>query len=566
MIIILCVETILAGFCVNANAATKYAKSGVNKYGDKWKYNEESSTLVISPSKTKAKKKNNKAFKHWTTYAKNIEYKDGVTRLSTIFPFELDFGSGNVRNLKIPGSIKTIDEDAFEMCQSLSKVKLGDGVEYIGNGAFGTLFSSEFKSIKLPKSVKYIGSEAFRFCKLETIDIPDSVEFIGPEAFRDCQHLKSVKLPDRITAIRSLTFAGDKILENCVIPESVHSIECGAFMGTAMEEVVIPRNVEVLGSVANWDIERNGEYSIFGKCKKLKKIKIVSKKLSKIYPEALSGINDGVVIEVPIGYKDKYAKMFEEGGLNTNVVINEINIEDNDVDYVYLNKDNVTIKSGMHRRLELVDADNPEEVQWTSSNDDIATVDSSGNVVAKEIGTTSILATYKNQQFKCDVTVGPADEDNDKKALKKLIKYELKRGADCPEDIYDKAYDWYDGRLVGINWEDCRTSGAIDLNAFTHLEYFICGTRDGYEDNYVWRIDADNLAEIKYIKCPWWLADNYNLVSVENAPNVKVTLDWNDYDYEYGRPIYYDFWGRPINIDFSYLTDADYIEAVDVED
>ena len=71
-----------------------------------------------------------------------------------------------------------------------------------------------------------------------------------------------------------------------------------------------------------------------------------------------------------------------------------------------LSSSSLTIKKGSSAALTL----NNTTVQaaWTSSNTGIATVDASGNVTAKGVGTCTITAVYKQSTLSCSVTV-PAE-------------------------------------------------------------------------------------------------------------------------------------------------------------
>ena len=79
------------------------------------------------------------------------------------------------------------------------------------------------------------------------------------------------------------------------------------------------------------------------------------------------------------------------------------------VESVSLNKDNLTLEEGSKEQLKATITPSDatyRNVTWTSSNDSVASVDNSGNVTAKSIGTAVITATTKDgKSADCTVTV-----------------------------------------------------------------------------------------------------------------------------------------------------------------
>ena len=72
------------------------------------------------------------------------------------------FSSTNIASVIIPNSVKTIADEAFTYCSSLSKVTIGNNVEHIGKNAFSNCVS--LTEITLPTTLKSIGDEAFKNC------------------------------------------------------------------------------------------------------------------------------------------------------------------------------------------------------------------------------------------------------------------------------------------------------------------------------------------------------------------------------------------------------------------
>ncbi len=103
----------------------------------------------------------------------HIDIPDSVTEI-------VGFGRSGVTELVIPGNVKNIgtysEDGTFCKCETLTSVKLLEGVTSIGNCCF-------------------------RDCpKLTDVQIPDSVTSIGPHAFRGCDNLNKETI-DRILEI-----------------------------------------------------------------------------------------------------------------------------------------------------------------------------------------------------------------------------------------------------------------------------------------------------------------------------------------------------------------------------
>ena len=102
-----------------------------------------------------------------------------------------------LESVRIAGSVRRIRNSAFENCKALSVVILEDGIEEIGSWAFQ---NCKLREITIPGSIKTIDRTAFDHCPLEKVvlcegvksiesgvfekanwvEIPKSVEHIGP--------------------------------------------------------------------------------------------------------------------------------------------------------------------------------------------------------------------------------------------------------------------------------------------------------------------------------------------------------------------------------------------------
>ena len=93
---------------------------------------------------------------------------------------------------------------------------------------------------------------SFLNCKsLTDITIPDTVESIDYGAFSGCSSLVGITLPNKLNTIDSVAFQGCDSLKNVIIPDSVEMIGWGAFANCPnLNSVTIPKSVTEIGSYA----------------------------------------------------------------------------------------------------------------------------------------------------------------------------------------------------------------------------------------------------------------------------------------------------------------------------
>lgn len=142
--------------------------------------------------------------------------KDGftVSKSGTL----IEYSGNSLDNIEIPSEISGIEVNA------------------IGSDAFRGL---NIKNVKIPNSVKKIFANAFAFCNfLETITIPSSVSEIGASAFFGCQSLKSVTIENGLEEIPVNCFQLCDKLETVVLPESIALINTGAFVDCPLLKVI----------------------------------------------------------------------------------------------------------------------------------------------------------------------------------------------------------------------------------------------------------------------------------------------------------------------------------------
>ena len=181
-------------------------------------------------------------------------------------------------------SVTSIRASAFYRCPGLTSVTIGNSVTSIGDEAFWDCFG--LTSVTIGNSVKSIGYYAFSYCSgLTSVTIPNSVKEIGNHAFENCssltsihiinieawcniefgstwnptnytlylngEELKDLIIPNSVTSINGVTFAGCSGLTSVTIPNTVTSIGYAAFDGcSGLTSVTIPNSVTSIGDYA----------------------------------------------------------------------------------------------------------------------------------------------------------------------------------------------------------------------------------------------------------------------------------------------------------------------------
>lgn len=119
-----------------------------------------------------------------------------------------------------------------------------NGVEEIYDEEFKG--NTEFHTVKLPDSVISIGNSAFQKCvNLKKIKLNFNLQEIGEEAFRECKNLCSVDLPAKIQKIQSGTFMGCELLKNVEFNKNINEISQHAFDGCKSIE-----KIKIFGGVS----------------------------------------------------------------------------------------------------------------------------------------------------------------------------------------------------------------------------------------------------------------------------------------------------------------------------
>ena len=211
-------------------------------------------------------------------------------------------GCTALKNAIIGNSVETIAESAFNSCTSITDVTFGKSVKTIDNSAFN--YCTSLKSVKLPDSVESIGTSAFRNDDAITeVTFGNGIKTIGNSAFYDCDSITAVRIPSSLTYLGNSSFANCDSLKNIEINGNGATIGNYAFEYCYnVESIVIGDGVKNINYGAFYDnrnlksltisdsVETIGDYAFYN-CRSLTQA-IFGKGITSIGNNAFTGFSD----------------------------------------------------------------------------------------------------------------------------------------------------------------------------------------------------------------------------------------------------------------------------------
>ena len=287
-------------------------------------------------------------------------------------------------------------------------------------------------SISIPGNVIKIGKSAFNSSSLQSIDIGSGVKEMENNPFSSCYYLNNISVSpynsyydsrDNCNAI--IEKSSNKLITGCqktVIPETIKIIGEYAFSAPYSGEsmnIVVPNSVETIDAYAFYYVY-NLENITFGKNIKeigyqiinyrdgLKYIRMLSSMPCKIVSGTFeSRVYEKVPLYVPQGSLASYQiadnwknfKTIKEG--EPPVLVTAITLSHSELKLTVGDTQQLT---------DTVAPDNASDktVTWSSSNDEVATVNSDGLVTALAKGTATITCKANDESgvtAVCEVTV-----------------------------------------------------------------------------------------------------------------------------------------------------------------
>jgi hypothetical protein len=192
-----------------------------------------------------------------------------------------DTRKGRLIGLVIPASLKSIGQGAFADNKiAVLDLSAAAALETIGDGAFSR--NSIAKLEKIPQKLSALGNGAFRQNLFgganadgSGIDLSDAVGIteIGVSVFGSASQLRTLVIPNGITAIRKSAFSGSAKLTELDLPATLERVEGsitgeGAFFNTNLTKITIRRAAATPMALPVSDMlfgnnDKNGAFRIF---------------------------------------------------------------------------------------------------------------------------------------------------------------------------------------------------------------------------------------------------------------------------------------------------------------
>lgn len=312
-------------------------------------------------------------------------------------------GCSALETVALPDRMTSVGLRAFDGCKALSAIELPATVDSIGESAFAGCAS--IKSVAIPEGVTELLPATFRGCvSLTSIALPDKLKSIQFSALEGCSSLESVELPATVTEIGDRSFKDCDALAAVTIPDAVSELGMGAFEDCdALRSVSVGNGIKEIGRFAFYDCEAletvclGSSVTTIGDCAfdgdyNIREITCLSPE-PPAYPTGFpEEVIENATVSVPAGCEDAYNAETTWAPM----VDGDDTAPRNPVEAIQLDATALTLEVGqMHAFIADVfplDADDVT-LDWSSSDDSVASVTDTGRVTAISPGYAVISAT-----------------------------------------------------------------------------------------------------------------------------------------------------------------------------
>ncbi len=304
------------------------------------------------------------------------------------------YGCSSLEYFDVPATVISIGDYAFGDCDNLKSVTISEGTASIGIGAFA--FCDTLETVSVPASLTLIDDGAFMDCaSLTNIDLLESELVIGEDAFYGCSSLTDIQLPETIVSI------GEGAFDDC---SADFSLAC--FSTSSVYEQVVDTydNVNVIYPVSGVTLDKSEVDLLVGQTLNLNATVAPANATCKNIiwssnnPDYVSVDENGKVTALDGGRVTITATTKDNAFVASCVINSIVPVKD-----ISLGYNEVEAYVGEEFTMYYTFApENPTdiEVEWSSSNEDVATVSEDGTVKILSEGKVTITVTSNDGGFK----------------------------------------------------------------------------------------------------------------------------------------------------------------------
>lgn len=158
------------------------------------------------------------------------------------------FSVSDITDITLPNVVE-IGESAFNGCEELVNVNLGDKLEIMSDQCFQGC--EKLKGIYIPDSVKRVGTKAFDQCiSLEYVVGCKNAELGDCFLFSTCYDLKLIMLPEQIKKLPDVMIDNCSSLEKLYLPETATELPDGCLLGASGNLVLYSKKGTAVESYA----------------------------------------------------------------------------------------------------------------------------------------------------------------------------------------------------------------------------------------------------------------------------------------------------------------------------
>lgn len=136
----------------------------------------------------------------------------------------------NLKEIKLPDSVRIIEDGAFEFCEKLQKINIDelDNLKEIGENA---LCNTQWYKDSIKDKQFLIKRDILIGVNVDTdrIEVPEGIKIIAKEAFASNDTVREILLPQSVNSINAGAFSKMSSLESIELPKNLQRIEYGTF-------------------------------------------------------------------------------------------------------------------------------------------------------------------------------------------------------------------------------------------------------------------------------------------------------------------------------------------------